>query len=160
MPEEIIIRNCHHQEEDLIAQHLYQMWLDIGIPSQSLKSNYLEITREFLNKAKSNLSFQAFVAEVNGKIVGSVSSQIYEGLYPDIIQDSYEKKGYIWGVYVESSYRNSGIGTKLTQKTIAYLQSINCTKIFLNAAPMGKSVYEKLGFIPGNLMYLKIESEN
>lgn len=156
MAEEIIIRNIHNQEEKLIAQHSYKMWIDIGIPPQSFKSNYQQITQEFINQAKSNLCFQAFVAEVNDKIVGSISCQIYDGLYPDIIEDNYEKKGYIWGVYVESPYRNQGIGTKLTQKAIAYLQTINCNKIYLNAAPMGKPVYEKLGFIPGNLMYLPI----
>jgi len=50
---------------------------------------------------------KAFVAEVNGTVVGSVSCQLFAGLYPHVIAEQYRKYGYIW-VYVEPPHRGQG----------------------------------------------------
>jgi predicted GNAT family acetyltransferase len=81
---------------------------------------------------------------------------LFAGLYPDIIANRSRKYGYIWGVYVEPSYRKQGIATKLTAKTIEYLKAIGCTRTMLNASPSGKPVYFNLGFSESNEMRLDL----
>ncbi len=156
MVENINIRVANLQENYLIAKHLYLMWQDIGVPDESIQSNWLEITKEYIDNARQQLFYQGFIADLNNTIVGSVSCQIFAGLYPNIIKPEYRKQGYIWGVYVEPDYRRQGIAKKLMEEAITYLKSISCTKIILHASPQGKPLYSHLGFDENNEMGLDL----
>ena len=156
----ITIREATVAEDILIVQHFYKLWLDNNIAPNLICSNWQQKTLDFITQARQDLFFQAFVAVVNGLIVGSVSGQIFAGLYPNPFKSDFRKYGYIWNVYVESAYRRQGIATKLTKKAIAYLNSLNCTHAILHASTHGKPVYENLGFVPKNEMILEINSEN
>ncbi len=119
--------------------------------------DWLEITLEFISQARQTLSYQAFVAEVEGRqIVGSAGCQRFAGLSPNVMKAAERCDGYIWGVYVEPAYRNRGIATQLTQQAIAHLKASGCTHAVLNASPSGKPVYSRLGFIESNLMRLDL----
>ncbi len=156
MAENLNIRRANPQEDYLIAKHLYLMWQDIGVPDDSIESNWLEITKEYIDNARQQLFYQGFIADLNNTIVGSVSCQIFAGLYPNIIKPEYRKQGYIWGVYVEPDYRRQGIAKKLMEEAIAYLKSIGCTKVILHASPQGKPLYSHLGFDENNEMGLDL----
>ncbi|MBD2532645.1 GNAT family N-acetyltransferase [Nostoc flagelliforme FACHB-838] len=153
---QITIREATIKEDSLIAKHFYQMWLDIGVDESNIHLEWENITIQFIEEARRNLFYQAFVAEVNNTVVGSASCQLFAGLYPNIFKDEYRKFGYIWGVYVEQSYRRQGIAKDLTNKAIEYLKVIGCTRVVLNASPSGKPVYSSLGFSEGNTMQLDL----
>lgn len=150
------IRAATPAEDSVIVRHFYQMWLDNQVAESAIDPNWLEITLQFINQARGNLSYQAFVAEIGAQIVGSVGCQRFAGLYPNVMKPADRCDGYIWGVYVEPAYRGQGIATQLTQQAIDYLKSIACTHAVLNASPLGKSVYVRLGFTDSNLMRLDI----
>lgn len=156
----LIIREANASENQIIAQHFYQLWLDNNIAPDFISENWLEITIEFITKAKSDLSFQSFVAIVDNQVIASTSCQLFTGLYPMLFKPDFRRYGYIWNVHVESNYRRQGIATQLTQKAINYLDSLNCTHAILHASPQGKSVYENLGFIPKNEMILELKNNN
>ena len=150
------IRTANVTEDWLIARHFYQLWLDNNIAPTAIREDWLEITIEFIGKARQDLSFQAFVAEIEERVVGSVSCQYFAGLYPAPFKLNFRNYGYIWNVYVEPDYRRRGIATKLTKRAIAYLSSLNCTHAILHASTYGKPVYEQLGFVPKNEMILEL----
>lgn len=152
MPPTIIIRSAIATDDVLIAAHFYQMWRDNDVPAEAIASNWQAEVQQYLNEARRSLGYQAFVAEVNNRVVGSVGCQRFAGLYPNILEASYRQDGYIWGVYVEPDFRRQGIATQLTDRAIAYLQSIGCTHAVLNASPTGRPVYSRLGFIDSNVM--------
>ncbi len=152
--ENISIRKANVEEEILIAEHFYKMWLDIGIPKDAIEQNWQEIILQFIENARQNLAYQAFIAKIDGIIIGSVSCQLYAGLYPNIIKSNHRKLGYIWGVYVEPIYRKQGIAKQLTNRAIEYLKNIGCTRVVLNASPAGKPLYTNLNFIESNAMHL------
>ncbi|MGD1713682.1 GNAT family N-acetyltransferase [Dapis sp. BLCC M172] len=156
MAENINIRTANSQESSLIAKHIYVMWQDIGVPKDSLQYNWLEITKEYIDKARQQLFYQAFLADINNTIVGSVSCQILPDLYPNILKPEYRKQGYIWGVYVEPDYRRQGIAKKLMGEAITYLKSLSCTQVILHASPQGKFLYPHLGFDENNEMRLDL----
>lgn len=153
----IQVREATPEEDSLIAEHFYQMWQDIGVPDDAINPNWLEITLQFIEQARRDLFYKAFMAEVDGGVVGSASCQLYSGLYPNVFIPEYRKYGYIWCVYVEPSYRKQGIAKQLTSATINYLKGIGCTRAVLNASPLGKPVYESLGFSNSNAMQLDYE---
>lgn len=152
----INIREASPQEDLLIAQHFYQLWIDNHVPTESIKSDWSDITIKFINQARQELYYQAFVAEIDNIVIGSVSCQLFAGLYPQIQKDSARKYGYIWNVYVEAPYRGKGIGKKLTNRAVDYLKSIKCTRVILHASPFGKPVYDSLGFSDSNEMRLDL----
>ncbi|MGE5658735.1 MAG: GNAT family N-acetyltransferase [Actinomycetota bacterium] len=150
------IREANPQEDSLIAQHFYQMWQDNDIAAECMEPDWRKITLQFISHARQELGYRAFVAEVEGEVVGSVSCQLFAGLYPLAIATAYRQYGYIWGVYVEPAYRRQGIGKQLTHTAIAYLKAINCTRVLLHASPTGKPVYSSLGFSDSNEMRLDL----
>lgn len=152
----IQIRETIPKEDSIIAEHFYKLWLDVGVPKNLIKSNHHILTLEFIKQARQDLFYKGFVAEVDNRIVGSASCQLFTGLYSLILEEEYRKYGYIWNVYVQPSHRRKGIAKQLTNATIQYLKSINCTKAILNASPAGKPVYENLGFSPSNSMQLDL----
>lgn len=153
---QITIREATSQEDSLIAKHSYHMWRDIGVPDDAINPNWLEITLQFIEQARRDLFYKAFVAEVDGAVVGSASCQLYVGLYPNVFIPEYRKYGYIWGVYVEPSYRKQGIAKQLTSMAVNHLKAVGCTRVILNASPLGKPVYEQLGFSHSNAMHLDL----
>ncbi|HAX80466.1 MAG TPA: GNAT family N-acetyltransferase [Cyanobacteria bacterium UBA11372] len=154
--QDIKIREANKEEDSLIARHFYQLWRDNDVPPQSIQDNWLEITLQFIERAREELGYKAFLAEIDGEVVGSAGCQLFSGLYPHALAEEYRKYGYIWGVYVELPYRGQGIAKKLTARAVDYLKSLGCTQAILHASPLGKPVYSSLGFLPSNEMRLDL----
>ena len=149
----LAIRLSTPQEDEIVAEHFYRMWLDLDFPRDAIASNWQDITLKYIENARQNLQYRAFVAEVDSSIVGSASCQLFDGLYPWIFKPESRQYGYIWGVYVEKSYRDRGIGKQLTSRAREYLESVGCTRVVLHASPQGKPVYDRLGFVASNQMH-------
>lgn len=152
----INFREASSDEDSLIAEHFYSLWRDNDVPASSIRSNWLDITLQFIARARVKQGYKAFVAEVGNRVVGSASCQLFEGLYPQALEEQYRKYGYIWGVYVEPPYRGQGIAKKLTSLACDYLKSIDCTRVVLHASPSGQPVYSSLGFVESNEMRLDL----
>jgi ribosomal protein S18 acetylase RimI-like enzyme len=155
-PQQINLREIHSHEDTLIAEHFYQLWRDNDVPDHLINPNWSDITTEFIDRARQELSFKAFAIEVDGIVVGSTSCQIFAGLYPNGLAEEYRKYGYIWGVYVEAAYRRRGFGKQLTTMALDYLKSLGCTRAILHASPSGQPIYTSLGFVLSNEMRLDL----
>jgi len=149
----LTIREVIKHDEAIIAEHLCQIVCELGFPPNSIRQDWLEKTIQFIDYAHRELRYKGFVAELNDKIIGSASCQILE-LYP-MVSDQYQK-GYIWGVYVEPSYRRQGVATKLMHKAMIYLKEIGCTKAVLHASEQGKLLYSGLGYTESNEMVVSL----
>ena len=140
-------------EPKIIAEHLCQIALELGLSKESIREDWLQKTIQFVERAYQELSYKCFVAEIEGNIVGSASCQILE-LYP-MLSEAYQK-GYIWGVYDDSAHRRKGIATKLMNRAASYLQMIGCTQVVLHASDLGKELYFSLGYRESNEMVLHL----
>jgi ribosomal protein S18 acetylase RimI-like enzyme len=150
-------RESNAEEDSLIAEHFYRMWRDNEVPAEAIRDDWREQTIQFMSHARKELSYKAFVAEIDGLVVGSVGCQLFAGLYPHILTNQYRKYGYIWGVYVEPPCRAQGLGKKLTSVAQEYLKSLACTRIILHASPSGKPIYYSLGFSESNEMRIDLK---
>ncbi len=139
--EHIILREATLEEDSLIAEHFFRMWLDNGVSEDAVEGEWHDITLNYIKEARRNLFYKAFVAEFDSLIVGSTSCQLFAGLYPNILKPQYRKYSYIWGVYVEARYRRQGIAKQLMSMALDYLKAIACTRVILHASPLGKPVY-------------------
>jgi GNAT superfamily N-acetyltransferase len=78
-----------------------------------------------------------FVAEVDGTVRGTAATISYEHRF-----------AWVGMVLVDPEFRGHGIGTRLLERTIAYLEAMKIPAIKLDATPQGRPIYEKLGFTP------------
>ncbi|MEO1619660.1 MAG: GNAT family N-acetyltransferase [Cyanobacteria bacterium J06632_3] len=147
------IREATEQDKKLIAEHLYQIALELGCPSSSIRQDWLEKTIRFIDYARHELHYKGFVVAHGDQIIGSASCQLLE-LYP-MLSEQYQK-GYIWGVYVEPLYRRKGIATELMQAAMSYLKEIGCTKAVLHASEQGRLLYSNLGYVDSNEMVISL----
>jgi GNAT superfamily N-acetyltransferase len=76
-----------------------------------------------------------FAAEVDGVVRGTATTIVYGG-----------RLAWVGMVLVHPQHRGHGIGTRLLKKCIEHLDSIQVPCIKLDATPLGKPIYEKLGF--------------
>ena len=155
---DVTVRPCRRDEWDILADHEYAMWRDIGAAPDQIRPDWRARTLRFIEDAAECRQFSASVAVAEGRIVGSACGQISAGLSPDILEPHYKRKGYIWGVYVAPDWRGRGIARSLTAAVTEHLRSVGCTQIHLNASAAGRPVYEKLGFLPANEMRLTLEA--
>ncbi len=77
-----------------------------------------------------------FVAEVDEEVCGSAATIIYGGRF-----------AWVGMVLVDPALRGRGIGTKLLERCVEHLDSVGVPCIKLDATPLGKPLYEKMGFV-------------
>ena len=94
-------------------------WTDIRIPINS----YLEPDYIF-----------PFKAEIDGVLVGTGTAILHE------------KTGWLATIVTHNQYRNQGIGKRITEYLLDFLQKQNCEYIYLIATTLGEPVYKKVGF--------------
>jgi GNAT superfamily N-acetyltransferase len=75
-----------------------------------------------------------FVAELDGVGVGTAGTCVFGPV------------AWVAMMLVEASQRKHGIGTALMQAALAYLDGRGVVSVRLDATPLGRPVYEKLGF--------------
>jgi GNAT superfamily N-acetyltransferase len=77
-----------------------------------------------------------FVAEEDGRVCGTATTISFENRF-----------AWVGMVLVDPQYRSRGIGTRLLERAIEYLDERKIPAIKLDATPQGKPLYEKLQFV-------------
>lgn len=77
-----------------------------------------------------------FVAEAGGQVIGTSTSIVYE-----------ERLAWVGMVLVDSEFRRRGIGLRLLDTALGYLDARRIPTVKLDATPEGRPIYEKRGFV-------------
>jgi len=150
----LTIREGRPDEAHLIASAFREMWLDNAIVEEDIEPDWELRVEAFVAEGRERAHLRFFLAERDEELVGAACCQLFQGLYPAILKGSLRKYGYIWSVYVARHERRQGMGRRLTEVCVQALAELDCTHVVLHAAPMGKSVYAAMGFVPTNEMRL------
>lgn len=105
---------------DLLLQIQPHDWNDIRIPIGS----YLEPDFIF-----------PFKAVIDNVLVGTGTAILHENT------------GWLATIVTHNKYRNQGIGKRITEHLLKFLQNYNCENIYLIATALGEPVYKRVGFI-------------
>jgi GNAT superfamily N-acetyltransferase len=76
-----------------------------------------------------------FVAEAGGQVIGTACGTAFGSV------------GWVAMVLTDQDHRGRGVGTALTRHVLDYLESRGVRSIRLDATPLGRPIYEKLGFV-------------
>lgn len=107
-------------------------------------TEFREITRKYFHKHMADDTFIAWVAQDEGRIVGTGGMCIY--CVPPTYGNPSGNVAYLVNMYTQPEYRNKGIATALLKKLIGEARERGCTRITLNASKAGRPIYEEYGF--------------
>lgn len=136
-------RMATHNDIDLLVS-LRMEFINITETDESynaIKDNcYL-----YFENAFENNTCDAVLVEEAGKYVGTGIAFYYDSV-PSVLNIT-GKNAYITSLYVEPKYRRKKIGTTILEMLLDKIRERDYKIIMLNASDMGKSLYEKFGFI-------------
>jgi GNAT superfamily N-acetyltransferase len=139
------IRQGHENEDDQFADCFRRMWLDIGKTDEMLVPDWHSVTMAFMQSARAHHRFVWYAAENDDGIIGVAGGHLHYP-YPQVFLEKHRAFGLVWGVYVVAEQRGMGIAKALTQQLVEYFKTLGCNRVRLHAAPLGRPVYESLGF--------------
>jgi GNAT superfamily N-acetyltransferase len=63
---------------------------------------------------------------------------------------------YVMSMYTEPEFRHRGAASRIVRWMVRWARDRGYPRIYLNASTMGRPVYARLGFVPGNEMRLDL----
>ncbi len=145
------IREAGPDEIDLVASLRVTMAEETD--ETKLSAQLVEATRRWLRENTQRGIMRSWLAESDGKIVGTVSCRIRDTSPRE--HDLIGKEAYVHNLYVEPAYRNRGIGRALMQVLLDWCKDNGYTRIALRASAMGRPLYERMGFVADRAMAYK-----
>ena len=138
----VSIREASGDELDLVADLRIRMHEEVdNLPTPP---DFAEATHRWLREHTKRGTMQSWLAEENGKIVGTVSVRIRES--SPRMHDLSAREAYVHHLFVEQPYRKRGIARQLMQALIGWCLANGYGRIALRATSMGRPLYEQLGF--------------
>jgi ribosomal protein S18 acetylase RimI-like enzyme len=67
--------------------------------------------------------------------------------------------GYIMNMSTVPAYRRRGLARRILETMLAWLQEQGVQRITLHASDMGRSLYQRLGFVESNLMQYRPQTK-
>lgn len=134
------------RDDEILVRHFLAVQKSIGTPIEGIRPDATVSALEFIREGRERRRLGAFLATVDGEVVGSSACELRRTFYPDVFLPSHRLAGYIWSVYVEPAWRRQGNARRLVERAIGHLRSIGCTSAVLHASIAGESLYRQLGF--------------
>lgn len=153
------IRVATPDEDEVLVGHYLKIWDSYGTPPEHYRADAAEQILSFIRSGRAERSLTSFFAVVDGEIAGSVSCQMHQSPFPEVIRPEQRLHGYIWSVYVAEAFRRRGIALALTNKAADHLKSLGCTTAVIHASDAGEPVYRTAGFELAKEMRLKLLAE-
>ncbi|MBX5241171.1 GNAT family N-acetyltransferase [Rhizobium sp. NLR22b] len=153
------IRIATPGEDEILVGHYLKIWDSYGTPPEHYRPDAAARILAFLRSGRQERRLASFLAVVDDGIAGSVSCQLHQSPFPEVIRSEQRLHGYIWSVYVAEAFRRRGIALALTNRAVDYLKSIGCTTAVIHASDVGEPVYRSAGFELAKEMRLKFPVE-
>ena len=113
---------------------------------------------EYFSKAVPSNDFIAWLAEFDGKIIGTSGMVVWKmpARYRGVESG---KLGYLLNFYTVPEARKKGIGTRLLNELIKEAQSLGLRYLHLHASKDGINIYRKAGFVEPKMPELVLKLE-
>jgi ribosomal protein S18 acetylase RimI-like enzyme len=143
----LIERSLTPADLDLICRHRKEMFRASGRPDRS-EQTLNTMTTSFLAWLEPRLvsgSYFGFVIEEDFIPIAGIGLMIIDWP-PHPSHPTQDKRGYILNVFVEATYRNRGVGTRLMALAETELKKRGVSFAVLHATAMGQRLYNALGW--------------
>jgi ribosomal protein S18 acetylase RimI-like enzyme len=152
------VREATVADIPLLAGHRAAMFRDMGQLAADWEAALVGATASYLRDALPRGEYLGWVAESGSPLaepVGGAGAQL-RPILPRPCSSSegveFGPEAIILNVYVEPAWRRRGVGEALMRSVLDALAERKVRRIVLHASDEGRSLYERLGFIPTNEM--------
>jgi ribosomal protein S18 acetylase RimI-like enzyme len=155
------VREAVPDDISLIADQRAAMFLDMRALSPGSRPELVRATVDYLRGALPRGEYLGWIAESitpRSQPIGGAGVQLRPILpRPSTVDDEIElgPEGIVLNVYVVPDWRRRGVGEALMRSVLTGLAERTVHRIVLHAAPDGRRLYERLGFVPTNEMRLE-----
>lgn len=139
------IRSATPEDAAVIAAQRGQMFVDMGTLTAEAVVQEQEVWAGWFRSALPAGEYAGFLVEYGEQVVGGVGLMFMPKIPTS--KDPAVLKGHILNMSVAPEHRRRGLAEALMQAALNELRGRGIRTVNLNAAPMGKSIYERLGFI-------------
>lgn len=155
MPDgEMKIRDATVADLDEILRHRSGMYEDMGYDDAQVLTSLVSTSTPYFAKALTEGSFRGWLAEIEGRVVGGGGVLISP--WPSHPYDLECRRATILNVYTYPEFRRKGIARRVMEVILNWLRKQGYAAVWLHASEHGRSLYEDLGFEPGNEMRLML----
>ncbi len=138
-----------------LLMHRRGMYEDMGYTDNEALAGMMETSEPYLREAMANGTLHAWMAEVDGRVVGGGLVIVSPWLsHP---YDQQTRQATVLNMYVYPKFRRQGIARRLMQEMIDWCRKEGFVNVSLHASNQGRPLYESLGFEPTTEMRLKLE---
>lgn len=142
-----LIRQANRDDVEILVQLRLELLKEMGhLTPDDDRGALCEATRHYFMKKIPTGAFLAWLAEVNGCVVASSGLIFIER--PPSVSNPTGLEGYILNMYTLPEWRGQGIATALMQEILRFMRQTPSRRVRLHATPVGRPIYEKLGFVP------------
>lgn len=138
------IRLATPADAETIARQRDAMFVDMGDMTPEEAQAQQTLWADWLRAAIPAGDYVGLLAEIDGMVVGGVGL-MFRAKMPSA-KDPVLTQGYILNMYVDPAHRRKGISEALMRAALAEAGERGIRSLSLHAAPMGKKIYERLGF--------------
>jgi GNAT superfamily N-acetyltransferase len=140
------IRQANLNDLEVLVELRLALLREAGnLESDTPTAALAEAIRQYLSKNLPTGKFVAWVAQMNGKIVGTSGVVMFER--PPVNGNLSGLEAYVMNIYTVPTWRGKGVATALLEEIISYLKKTDARRIWLHATEDGKRLYEKFGFV-------------
>lgn len=157
VPEGYTLRPATAADADIIAAQRGQMFVDMNELTSQGAEEQLDLWADWLRSAIPRGEYSGVLAVYRAQVVGGVGMM----LHPKIpsAQDPALFSAYVMNTYVAPPHRRRGLAEALMREMLVVIRSRGINSVKLHAAPMGRAIYERLGFVESSNPELRLSLE-
>ena len=141
----VTVRPALPADAEVIARQRGLMFVDMGNLSAAEAQAQQSLWADWLRGALPAGDYVGVLAEADGEVIGGVGL-MFRARMPSA-SDPSPTQGYILNMYVAPEHRRQGVAESLMWAAFAEARARSVFSLSLHAAPLGKRIYERLGFV-------------
>lgn len=145
LPDGYAIRPATPEDADVIAVQRGEMFVDMGNLTPLNAEEQRPLWADWLGHAIPAGEYTGLLVQHGPEIVGGVGMMFHPKM--PSASDPTTRKAYIMNMHVAPEHRRQGLAEALMQAALAETRQRGLKSVSLHAAPMGKRIYERLGFV-------------
>lgn len=138
------LRPATAADADVIAAHRGQMFMDMNELTSQAAQEHLDLWANWLRSTIPRGEYSGILAVYGPQVVGGVGMMVHPKI--PSVQDPAQFSAYVMNMYVAPQHRRRGLAGALMRKMLDVIRSKGMNSVKLHAAPMGRAIYDRLGF--------------
>lgn len=153
---ELRVRTANVDDIETLAAHRVSMFLELGEIAESECERFHANVVAYLATAVPSGEYRGWLAEVvhpdttRGSLAGGAGVLLRTMVprpIPGIEGGSSGPEALVLNVYTAPAWRRHGVAATLMRHILAWANDLAIPRLVLHASPMGRPMYEKLGFV-------------